>query len=267
MTDDSGKRRVAGRSPSFPAISLPDAIEQARKLYEAHKIHPVSLPIAAKAWGVKETSSSVLAITAALKAFGLITDAGSGPSRTVKISEDARKLLTSPPAEVRRRLLAELFLEPAIVAEFWKVWGSEPPARDSAVWSLQHERRFTEDAAHRFHGVYCKSVEFLREEGALPERGGSEIARPGDHDTGPDDAPISRDTAASRDRAVEGQRTSLAWHERIVDESGVEIDVRFSKEPALGTFEYLRDYLTFKIKRMTTGAAAPASSARRDDVT
>jgi hypothetical protein len=38
--------------------------------------------------------------------------------------------------------------------------------------------------------------------------------------------------------------------ERLLDETGAEIIVRYSGEPSRERYEFLRDYLEFKLKRM-----------------
>lgn len=264
MSMEASKRRVEGRSPSFPAISLPEAIDQARKLYESHKTHAVPLSLAAKAWGVSETSSAVLALTAALKAFGLVTDSGSGKSRTIRISDEARKILTNPPSDVRRELLRKFFLTPQIVRTLFQEWGAEPPARETAEWELTNQRGFTREAARRFYAMYRESIEFLARENALPslaqdaglENSQGQASWLNSGDVAPNPGP-TRGTSV-------GATGAAAWEERIVDETGVEIVVRFAREPSRNSFQYLRDYLDFKIRRMTSSAGVSGQAGTVD---
>lgn len=46
------------------------------------------------------------------------------------------------------------------------------------------------------------------------------------------------------------QRLQAARTERLIDDYGAEIILLFQKEPSSETYEYLRDYLDFKLKRI-----------------
>src|SRR5262245_36165423 len=89
-TDDRAKK---DRSPSFPFISLPKAIERARILAENHKRSPARLLTVAPSWGYGAKSSGLLQTVAALKQFGLIDDLGSGDERKIVLSDLAWKIL------------------------------------------------------------------------------------------------------------------------------------------------------------------------------
>ena len=62
------------RSPNYPAISLPKAVEQARKVYAANHLHKASPEVVAKAIGYSSLNGGSLTAISALKKYGLIED-------------------------------------------------------------------------------------------------------------------------------------------------------------------------------------------------
>ena len=51
--------------------------------------------------------------------------------------------------------------------------------------------------------------------------------------------------------ALANEAVPEGWHEeRLIDDSGEEIFVRFKGQPSSKRYEYVRDYYDFKIKRV-----------------
>lgn len=64
------------RSPNYPAIGLPKAIECARALWEREKRTAVPPVVAAKAWGYRSLSGPARTTVAALRQYGLVESVG-----------------------------------------------------------------------------------------------------------------------------------------------------------------------------------------------
>jgi len=62
------------RSPSFPFISLPEAVHRARELYDAERRNLVHPDVAVAHWGYARSSSGGKQTIAALRAYGLVED-------------------------------------------------------------------------------------------------------------------------------------------------------------------------------------------------
>lgn len=158
--EDDAKRRLQGRSPPFPFISLEKALERTAKLYEYSKGHPVRTASAVVAWGYQPKSSGGIQTIAALKSFGLLTDSGSNEERKVQVSDLGRRLLRGPPPDVRRQLLQQAALGSKVIAEYWGEWGARRPPDNDCKWELCDKRGFTEEAAAKFLTVYDLTVSY-----------------------------------------------------------------------------------------------------------
>jgi hypothetical protein len=157
--DDDNDRR--DRSPRFPYINLTLAVERARQLHAAVKGNAVRLVDAADDWSVSPTSSSTLRIAAAMLAYGLISDEGSGDSRRIRLTPEALRILTDTRPGVREKLLAESALRSPIIEEYFGKWGRDRPSDGHAVSSLKFDSGFGERAARTFLGVYDDIVSYI----------------------------------------------------------------------------------------------------------
>lgn len=70
------------RSPNYPNIGLPKAIEFARVLWDREKRTSVPPDVAAKAWGYNSLSGPARTMIAALRQYGLVESTGGGVSLT-----------------------------------------------------------------------------------------------------------------------------------------------------------------------------------------
>jgi hypothetical protein len=164
-------RRGQGRSPPFPFIPLGKAVERMRELESHGRGHPVRIVTAVAAWGYNAKSSGGLQTLAALKAYGLALEGGSGVERRVQITEAAKRLLRNPPEAIRQDILRKAALTPKVINEFWGIWGTPRPPDSDCLWTLQDERGFTPDAATRFLSVYDATLRYagLSDSASIPE--------------------------------------------------------------------------------------------------
>src|SRR4051812_3080119 len=89
ITDDRGR----DRSPSFPYISLEPAITRAKVFEAQYRKFSARMANAAEVWSLSAKSSSMLQTVAALKAFGLMKDSGSGADRKIELTDLALRIL------------------------------------------------------------------------------------------------------------------------------------------------------------------------------
>ncbi len=111
-----------GRSPAYPAISLPRALKLAAALWRAGKRQLALVTRAAGHLGFSVNSGSAKVSVSAMKKYGLIEDEGSRASRKMRISEQGIALL-KPSNPGRPRLLGEAALKPATHTELWERFG------------------------------------------------------------------------------------------------------------------------------------------------
>lgn len=77
------------RSPNYPYLNLPTAIEKVRLLFKEIGRHPVGIPVLIGKLGYTAKSSSGKKALGALRAFGLVQDSKSDGDQLVKLSHRA----------------------------------------------------------------------------------------------------------------------------------------------------------------------------------
>lgn len=157
---DEEQKRNEGRSPPFPFIHIGRAIEQARKLERSCKGHWVRVATAIEAFGYKGESSGGRQTVAALKAYGLLADAGSKTDRKVQLTDFAKRLLLPPPEPMAKEMIREAALKPRLIKALWDRWGAERPPTTECNFTLVDEFHFTRAAAALFLGVYDATVSY-----------------------------------------------------------------------------------------------------------
>jgi hypothetical protein len=131
------------RSPNYPAISLPDALDEAQKIWDKEKRTPVSMDVLGKAMGYSSVSGPVRTKVAALRKYGLLEQNGGRYS----LSDLAMKILHSQPDE-RAQGLAVAAQRPEL---FKELYATHADASDAALKSeLVVHRSFSEAGAKQF---------------------------------------------------------------------------------------------------------------------
>lgn len=155
------EKQPKDRSPSFPYIGLSKALERVEQLYGYAKRFDSRIADAAKpAWGMGHKSSSTLQTVAALLAYGLIEDSGSGDNRKIKISDLAYRALVDQRAGAKEAALAEAAAKPKLIGEYLSTWGRERPPEANCLSELTLDRGFTPDGAKAFLRVYDDTAKF-----------------------------------------------------------------------------------------------------------
>jgi hypothetical protein len=155
-------KRPKGRSPSYPAIDLEDAIERTRQLYEKERQHPAPVQAVAMHWQYRSLNGPASLAIAACKKFGLLEDEGNGPNRLAHVSDLAIEILEHPDEAVRREAIDRAALMPPIHREMWEKYGMEMPSDQTVRWFLTRERGFTETGAAEFIPEYRSTIAFAR---------------------------------------------------------------------------------------------------------
>jgi len=126
------------RSPNYPAIGLPEAIERARKIYEKEHTHKAASDVVAKAIGYSGLNGKSLTVISALKKYGLLEEAG----KDLRISQAALTILVDPPnSQERISAIRKAATEPTLFAELQKQYGDTLPS-DENLRSYLLKRNF-----------------------------------------------------------------------------------------------------------------------------
>jgi hypothetical protein len=160
------EKRKRTRSPAYPSINLESAIARARQFYEKEQRNAANITVATKHWGFSEGSSSGAQTIAALSQFGLLEDHGTGDKRTVRLSQNALKILldTRPDSEDRAKLIKQAALGPKIHQQLWERWGISLPSDDQLKHTLLFEwpTPFNDNAVDGFISEYRDTISFSK---------------------------------------------------------------------------------------------------------
>lgn len=144
------KRRSRDRSPSFPIITLEQAIGRAKEFYDQEKRGSAPYQVVAKHWGYSPSSSGALQTVSAMKQYGLMTEeGGTGNERKVRLTELALRILldTRPDSIERAEFMAQAARMPTVVGEILQKWPDTLPSPDTLNHYLVLERQFNEATA------------------------------------------------------------------------------------------------------------------------
>ncbi|MFZ5524972.1 MAG: hypothetical protein ACOY9D_12960 [Pseudomonadota bacterium] len=175
--EDSAKK---ARSPQFPFISLGKCVDRAKELeaeYGSNSGRPSNI---VKAWKYAEKSSGGIQTIAALVAFGLLEELGTGDERKLKLSPLAMTILKDKRPSNAEKAIKEAAIKPKVIQELWAEWGANRPPDHECQSILHLDKNFTEDAAQRLLKVfddtisYAKLAEEDKNEDNEPEEGENE---------------------------------------------------------------------------------------------
>src|SRR5207244_4315932 len=112
---EEADKKVA-RSPQFPFISLERCVARAKEfeaVYGQNSGRPVNV---VKAWGYTEKGSGGIQTIAALAAFGLLDDEGSGDTRKLRLSPLAITILKDKRPGAAESALKQAAIKPKVLA-------------------------------------------------------------------------------------------------------------------------------------------------------
>jgi hypothetical protein len=193
-------KKQRNRSPNYPVVSLKAALEyleQLRKFANGTYYVPLS-PAIEDAWQMKAGSSYGKQVAAALKAFGLVEDKGSGDSRSIRVSEAGAKILGSH--SDRPKLLREAAIRPSVHKELWTHFNGDFPPDVTLRQYLLFDRegnKFSEGAVDDFLKEFRDTLEFAKLGKSDTMAGDSEAEGDGEHAIKPGDW-IQRESEGQR---------------------------------------------------------------------
>jgi hypothetical protein len=234
QTVTPGSKPLKGRSPSYPGISLPTAIDRARTIYEYAQHHTVPLATVTSKWGYKKPTTGPASVTyAALKKYGLLTDEGAGEGRVARLTDLAVRTLHSNPEQ--DEAIREAALSPPIMREWWNRFGTNLPPDESLRWEFAIQGPFTETGLADFVRVYRETIAFAKLDYAEIESG--EAAQPDrvreDDALQPDPGSHSGQPARRRQRRADGVVTY-----QVPLRPGEDIVVEFPYVPSGDDFDF-----------------------------
>ncbi|MES1240463.1 MAG: hypothetical protein ABUT39_02485 [Acidobacteriota bacterium] len=145
------------RSPSFPFISLPEALHRARELYNAERRNLVHPDVAVACWGYSPKSSGGKQTIAALRAYSLLEDVRGD----LRLTDRAQHILVREPGTAGRSdLLRQAALSPPLFAKLWERYGADLPSDRSLRSYLVLELKFNGNAVEDLLRSYRETLAF-----------------------------------------------------------------------------------------------------------
>lgn len=150
---------MADRSPNFPSISLGDAVDFARLIYQREGRSKMPRLSALKPLGYSSINGRSLSILGALRAYGILEGRGDD----VKLSDDAITILNAPKdSDERRDALVRAFDAPNAFA---LLRSKGDASSDTLRWHLI-KANFRDDSADKLLRVYLASRDLVNAEAA-----------------------------------------------------------------------------------------------------
>jgi hypothetical protein len=149
-TGSMGRRR----SPSFPFISLGEAVGRARTLLEVERRNAAEPAKVVRHWGYSPHSSGGHQTIAALRAFGLLEGGG-----TVRLTDIAVHILGEPEGSPERNdLLRRAALAPPVHERLWRQYRQDLPPDGALASYLTVELGFNPGTIDGFIRCYRQTL-------------------------------------------------------------------------------------------------------------
>ncbi len=247
------------RSPNYPIISLPDAVDRARRIYDKEHLHKADPEVICKAMGYTGVNGSSLGVLSALKKYLLLDEVG----KDLKISSDALTILVDPSAsQGRTAAIRKAARAPALFQTLFDEFGDSPPS-DENLRAFLLKRGFAQAAVDTPIRTYRETLEFVsRETGAyhspqsLQEDSTIQVT-----EDRPSERSPSRQQNATHDQ-VAGASSPAGIRRDVWDLDEGRVTLERPAELGEDSLEYLEAWLELllkKIKREKLGSKSRAS--------
>jgi len=160
---------MSNRSPSYPSISLPEALQKVKLFHDVWGQADASLEKSLQCWGYSARSSTGHRLAAAMTSFGLFDVIGSAADRRLKLSDAALGGLfcSDNIADRKSSAICQSVLNPRVYRMLWERWGYDLPDYDQLEQYLVSELGFNRKVVAKFLGDYFTSIELAREHGLV----------------------------------------------------------------------------------------------------
>lgn len=142
------------RSPNYPAISLVEAINRAKLVYDREHTHKTSAEVVAVAIGYTGLNGTSRSMISALKKYGLLISEGDG----LKVSSDAVDIFELPasdPLSMAARTTAAF--KPPLFAELKETYGDRLPS-DASLRHMLIKKGFNPRMASEVIQIYKDTI-------------------------------------------------------------------------------------------------------------
>src|SRR5262245_1767543 len=160
--------RIRIRSPNYPGLSLPEAINRAKGIHDAEQHLAAPREVIAKHLGYSGLNGAALMAISALGKYGLIEEANGDKVRVSPLA--VAILYPSSPSE-RAAAIKQAASNPALFEEIASEWDGQRPS-DENLRSYLVRRNFAVDAIDRVIKSYRETMDLVTQEsGVYPANG------------------------------------------------------------------------------------------------
>lgn len=150
------------RSPSYPNMSLREAVEEVSKIERLYRSTPVDRTQAAKLIGYSTNSGPANKALAALASYGLLDRAGKGETR---VTERARDIIHAETTDLRSQRLLEAAMEPDLFRELRERFDGIPVPPEDGVITYLNRQGFNPSAVRPAAKAFLETMSYLEELG------------------------------------------------------------------------------------------------------
>jgi hypothetical protein len=148
------------RSPNYPQLSLPEAINRAKLIHAAERHLAAPKEVIAKHLGYNGLNGASLVAISALGKYGLIEEVNGDK---VKVSPLALSILYPKFPQEKNEAIEEAALKPVLFAEIHKEWEGHRPSEEN-LRSYLIRRNFATEALDRVIKSYRETIDLVTQE-------------------------------------------------------------------------------------------------------
>lgn len=145
------------RSPNFPAISLGEAIQRVRQIWDKEQQIAAPREVVAKHLGYNGLNGASLKVISALGKYGLLISAGDSH---LMVSEVAMRILFPEGDGDKEAAIEEAAFRPALFQQFREEWGDRCPSPET-FRSYLLRRNFAVSAVETVIGSYQATLDLV----------------------------------------------------------------------------------------------------------
>jgi hypothetical protein len=149
------------RSPNYPALSLPDAVDKVTALYRNLHTHAAPREVIAKGMGYNSLNGASATAISALHKYGLLERTG----EEVRISDRAMCILHPQSAEERRQAIREAGAEPPLFIDLAERFPGQMP-NEELLRNYLVRKGFAPSAVPHVILAYRDTSDFVEREAA-----------------------------------------------------------------------------------------------------
>lgn len=153
------------RSPNYPSIALPQAIELVEKIFKADRTNVIDKDVAAEHMGYTSLNGRTLKLLGALSQYGLLDKVGKGK---VRVSPTSVSILHGIDSDEKKRAIIDAASTPAL---FKRIRDNFDSPSDATITSFLVREGFTDAAVGPVLKSYTDTNAFLTARGVSESHG------------------------------------------------------------------------------------------------